>query len=79
LPESLTDLEDAFIMPSYLVRRLHDTGRSGWWYLIGLIPIGGIILLLIWTVGDSQADINKYGPSPKLAEQELHFTGDRWE
>ena len=46
------------------VRRLHDTDRSGWWILIGLIPIIGWILLLVWFCTDSKAD-NQYGPNPK--------------
>ena len=49
------------------VRRLHDTNRSGWWLLLGLIPIVGAIVLLVFFVQDSQADDNQYGPSPKLA------------
>ena len=36
------------------VRRLHDTGRSGWWVLIGLVPIIGTIVLVVFTVQDSQ-------------------------
>ncbi len=47
------------------VRRLHDTGRSGWWLLISLIPLVGAIVLIIFLVGDSQAGENKYGPNPK--------------
>ena len=47
------------------VRRLHDTGRTGWWLLIGLIPIVGEIVLLIFFVLDSQPGDNKYGPNPK--------------
>jgi len=47
------------------VRRLHDTGRTGWWLLIGLIPIVGEIVLLIFFVLDSQPSDNKYGPNPK--------------
>jgi uncharacterized membrane protein YhaH (DUF805 family) len=46
------------------VRRLHDTGRSGWLYLLGLIPIVGWILLIVWFATDSEHD-NKYGPNPK--------------
>lgn len=49
------------------VRRLHDIGRSGWWLLIGLIPIIGAIVLLIFSVLDSQPGDNKYGPNPKAA------------
>jgi uncharacterized membrane protein YhaH (DUF805 family) len=46
------------------VRRLHDTGRSGWWLLIALIPLAGIVLL-IFTVQDGTPGENKYGPNPK--------------
>lgn len=47
------------------VRRLHDTGRSGWWYLIALVPFVGSIVLLIFAVMDSQPGSNKWGPNPK--------------
>ena len=59
----------AVLLPSIAVtvRRLHDTGRSGWWILIGLIPIIGGIVLLIFMVLDSQPGENKYGPNPKPA------------
>ena len=50
------------------VRRLHDTGRSVWWMLIGMIPVIGIIILLVWTVQDSHPGENKYGPNPKGQE-----------
>jgi uncharacterized membrane protein YhaH (DUF805 family) len=46
------------------VRRLHDTGRSGWWILLGLIPLIGAIILIVWYCQDSQGP-NAYGPSPK--------------
>lgn len=46
------------------VRRLHDTDRSGWWYLISFIPFGGIVLL-IFTVLDGTPGANKFGPDPK--------------
>ena len=45
------------------VRRLHDTGRSGWWCLLSLVPIAGIALIVFFCQ-DSQPD-NVYGPSPK--------------
>ena len=48
-----------------LVRRLHDTGKSGWWALVGFVPIVGGIILLVFTVRDSHAHDNNYGPSPK--------------
>ena len=47
------------------VRRLHDTGRSGWWYLISFVPLIGIIVLIIFWAQDSQPGDNKYGPNPK--------------
>lgn len=57
----------AIILPSLgvFVRRLHDTGRAGWWILIGLIPVIGGIVLLVFSVMDSQPGDNKYGPNPK--------------
>ncbi len=48
-----------------LVRRLHDTGKSGWWALIGFVPLVGGIVLLVFTVLDSDAGGNKFGESPK--------------
>jgi uncharacterized membrane protein YhaH (DUF805 family) len=47
------------------VRRLHDTGRSGWWILIGLVPLIGFIVLLVFYVQDSQPGSNQYGENPK--------------
>ena len=48
---------------SVCVRRLHDTGRSGWWYLLILIPyVGGIALFIIFCLKSD--DNNKYGPKP---------------
>ena len=47
------------------VRRLHDIGRSGWWLLIGIIPLIGIVVLLIFVCTDSERGENAFGPSPK--------------
>lgn len=47
------------------IRRLHDTGRSGWNLLWSLLPIIGAIVLLVFMVKDSDAGDNKYGPNPK--------------
>lgn len=57
----------AVLIPSLAVyvRRLHDTNHSAWWILLGLIPIVGSIILLIFLVTDSQAGDNMYGPNPK--------------
>ena len=59
----------ATIVPALavLIRRLHDTNRSGWWALIGLVPLAGAIVLLVFTVEDSNKGVNKYGASPKAA------------
>lgn len=56
-----------FVVPGLAVsvRRLHDTGRSGWWILIQVIPIIGFIVLLVFTVSDSEVGDNPYGPNPK--------------
>ncbi len=56
----------AIVLPylAVAVRRLHDTSRSGWWLLIGLIPVIGTIVLIVFWVQDSHGD-NQYGPSPK--------------
>ena len=48
-----------------VVRRLHDVGKSGWMYLIVLIPLIGVIWLLVLLTKDSQAGDNKYGANPK--------------
>ncbi|MEB4783404.1 DUF805 domain-containing protein [Paenibacillus jamilae] len=57
----------AVLLPSLgvLARRLHDTGKSGWWILIALVPFGGIVLL-VFACLDSQPGDNKYGKNPKL-------------
>ena len=49
---------------SAVVRRLHDLGKSGWWYWIALIPLVGSILLLVWTVMDGEPQPNAYGDVP---------------
>jgi uncharacterized membrane protein YhaH (DUF805 family) len=52
------------------VRRLHDTGKSGWFYLIGLIPFIGSIWLIVLFVTEGDAGTNAYGPDPKSADNE---------
>ncbi|WP_027480490.1 DUF805 domain-containing protein [Deinococcus pimensis] len=47
------------------VRRLHDTGKSGWFYLITFVPAVGSLIVLIFTIMDSEPGTNKWGPSPK--------------
>lgn len=51
------------------VRRLHDVGKSGWFYFIGLIPIiGGIWLLVLFCTEGTMGE-NKYGPDPKASDR----------
>jgi uncharacterized membrane protein YhaH (DUF805 family) len=63
----------ALLIPSIAVtvRRLHDTGRTGWWILISLVPLIGGIILLIFMVLDSEPGTNQYGPNPKEAGYSL--------
>ncbi len=49
---------------SVTVRRLHDTGRSGWWILVGLVPLVGL-LLLVFMCMDSEPGTNQFGANPK--------------
>jgi uncharacterized membrane protein YhaH (DUF805 family) len=49
---------------SKAIRRLHDTGRTGWWVLIGLIPLIGFIVLLIFYLEKSEPTENQYGAPP---------------
>jgi uncharacterized membrane protein YhaH (DUF805 family) len=57
----------AIIIPGIAVciRRLHDVGKSGWFYLIGLIPLIGAIWLLVLFCTEGQPGDNKYGADPK--------------
>ena len=57
----------AVLLPGICVaiRRLHDIGKSGWWYLLILIPIVGSIILIVWECKDSEPGENQYGPNPK--------------
>ena len=46
------------------VRRMHDIGKSGWALLVGLIPIVGIIILIVWLATEGEHGENEYGPVP---------------
>lgn len=68
------------------VRRLHDVGKSGLWYLTGLIPVVNFVMaivLLVWFCTDGEEGPNKYGPNPKTGAtfkdaNSLEFTeGDK--
>ena len=55
-----------FIIPliAVTIRRLHDTDRSGWWFLLGLIPIANIVLLVFLCL-DSTPGENRFDANPK--------------
>ncbi|RZT89216.1 uncharacterized membrane protein YhaH (DUF805 family) [Pseudonocardia sediminis] len=57
----------AVLIPSLAVgaRRLHDTGRSGWWQLIAFIPLVGAIILIVFWASDGHRGPNQHGPNPK--------------
>lgn len=57
----------ALFIPSLAVaiRRLHDTDRSGWWILIGLVPLVGAIVLIVFYCTDGTRGPNRFGPDPK--------------
>ena len=56
----------ALLVPAIAVqvRRLHDTDRTGWWVLIGLIPLIGTIVLLVFYVQRGTEGDNRFGPDP---------------
>ena len=67
LPVYLLDFFTLLILLPNLavsVRRLHDVGMSGWWVLLNLVPLGGLVLLWFFCQ-DSQPGDNGYGPNPK--------------
>ena len=74
-PDQYTVLPSLYYLAVFLpglavaIRRLHDTGRSGWWLLIGIIPFLGSVVLLVFMCLDSDAE-NKYGPNPKTPVDE---------
>lgn len=70
--ESMVDF--VLFIPSIAVgaRRLHDTGRSGWWQLIAFTGIGWIFLL-IWWAQDGEYTDNKWGRNPKLSAEDYDY------
>lgn len=63
----------AMLLPglAVTVRRLHDTGRSGFWLLLSLIPLLGSLILLVFMFFDSQTGDNQYGSNPKASGTQL--------
>ena len=56
------------------VRRLHDLDKSGWYLLIGLIPLVGAILLLVWYCTEGTRGPNRFGPDPLADDAARAFT-----
>jgi uncharacterized membrane protein YhaH (DUF805 family) len=56
----------AMILPGLgvSIRRLHDTGRSGWWFMITIIPVIGLLVFWYFALLDSDPNPNEYGESP---------------
>ena len=57
------------LIPSLAVsiRRLHDTNRSGWWFLINLVPLVGMLVYLYFMVSEGERGANRFGEDPKGA------------
>ncbi|BCS51340.1 DUF805 domain-containing protein [Aeromonas jandaei] len=62
----------AVLIPSLAVavRRLHDTDRSGWWLLIGLIPVIGTLVLIYFMVCNGLQGPNRFGDDPKAGSSQ---------
>lgn len=58
-----------------MVRRLHDVGKSGWFILVVLIPLAGVIWLLIVLCTEGNSGVNAYGPDPKDDFEEINEIG----
>jgi uncharacterized membrane protein YhaH (DUF805 family) len=59
----------ALVLPSLAVtvRRLHDIGRTGWWWFFGFVPFIGWLVLFVYSVLPGTASANRYGPAPRAA------------
>ncbi|WP_328537948.1 DUF805 domain-containing protein [Streptomyces sp. NBC_00344] len=57
----------AVLLPTLavMVRRLHDTGKSGWWFFISLVPFVGGIILLVFLASEGERQPNAHGADPK--------------
>ena len=60
---------------SVAVRRLHDIDKSGWFYLIGFVPLIGQILLIIWFATEGTKGSNEYGHNPKEHPDSIDVIG----
>ena len=53
------------------IRRLHDIGKSGWYYLVAFIPLVGAIILLVWFCTEGMPESNEWGEDPKKDEYDI--------
>jgi uncharacterized membrane protein YhaH (DUF805 family) len=62
-----TLVELALFLPSLAVavRRLHDIDKSGWWLLVGLVPLIGWVFIIIWACTKGSLGANRFGPDPQ--------------
>lgn len=60
----------AMLLPSLgcTARRLHDVGKSGWFQLLGLIPLIGGIIVLVLCIPEGDKEANSFGPAPAVQE-----------
>lgn len=65
------------LLPGFAVaiRRLHDVGKSGWFFLISFIPFIGAIWLLVLFCSEGESGTNAYGPDPKNDFEEINEIG----
>ncbi len=63
----------AMLLPyiSVAVRRLHDTDKSGWWILIGLIPLVGVLVLIYFYIQEGTKGANTFGPEPRVVKRSI--------
>ena len=67
----ITLVEALYVLATFVplvavsVRRLHDTNRSGWWFLLFLVPLVNLVLFFWFMTQDSQPAENRFGPNPK--------------
>jgi uncharacterized membrane protein YhaH (DUF805 family) len=71
---AFSPLSDIFWLVTFVpqlavtVRRLHDVDRSGWWYFLGLVPLVGVIVLMVWWCTEGTHGYNRFGADPQPPE-----------
>ncbi len=62
----------AALLPGFglFVRRMHDTTRSGWWWLISFVPFVGIVVLVVFLTNEGTRGANRWGLDPRTGEAE---------